>query len=96
VTEHGADRAVDVADGELEAHRGLVPQCFPAHLDKGVVEGLLEAVLLADHAQSALFVIGGVVLSLLLIGIRNAWDTVTYVVIGEQETPQQAARPRPT
>lgn len=31
--------------------------------------------------QSALFVIGAAALTLLLIGIRNAWDTVTYIVV---------------
>ena len=46
--------------------------------------------LLPGHPGSALFVIGGVVLTLLLIGIRNAWDTVTYVVTGEHlETPER-------
>jgi uncharacterized membrane protein len=50
----------------------------------------VAAILLPGHAQSALFVIAGVGLSLLLIGIRNAWDTVTYVVTGEQaESPER-------
>jgi hypothetical protein len=47
----------------------------------------VAAMLLAGHAQSALFVTGAVALSLLLIGIRNAWDTVTYVVTGEHAGP---------
>jgi hypothetical protein len=47
-------------------------------------------VLLPGYSESALFGIGGMALGLLLIGIRNAWDTVTYVVTGEHaETPER-------
>lgn len=49
----------------------------------------LTAVFLPGHPHSALFIVGGVVLSLLLVGIRNAWDTITYVVT---EEPQPKAR----
>lgn len=35
--------------------------------------------------QPALFVIGAAALGLLLIGIRNAWDTVTYIVVYSTE-----------
>jgi hypothetical protein len=31
--------------------------------------------------QPALFVVGAAALGLLLIGIRNAWDTVTYIIV---------------
>ena len=41
----------------------------------------LAAVFLRTVTQSALFVIGAAALGLLLIGIHNAWDTVTYMVI---------------
>jgi hypothetical protein len=43
---------------------------------------------LSRTPQPALFVIGAAALGLLLIGIRNAWDTVTYIVIlgSEDET----------
>ena len=34
---------------------------------------------LPQHAEPALFVIGGAVLLLVFIGIHNAWDTVTYI-----------------
>lgn len=34
----------------------------------------------------ALLAIGGSALALLLLGVRNAWDTVTYVVTGEHTT----------
>jgi len=33
--------------------------------------------------QPALFGIGAAVLGLLLIGIHNAWDTVTHIVVTE-------------
>jgi hypothetical protein len=36
---------------------------------------------LPETPQPALFVIGAAALGLLLIGIRNAWDTVTYIVV---------------
>jgi hypothetical protein len=41
----------------------------------------VAALLLRTTSQTALFVIGAAALALLLIGIHNAWDTVTYVVI---------------
>ena len=37
------------------------------------------------HARSALFGIAGVVLLLLVVGIHNAWDNVTYLVILKRE-----------
>jgi hypothetical protein len=39
------------------------------------------AVLLRTHARLALFVVGGVALGLLLIGLHNAWDAVTHIVV---------------
>jgi hypothetical protein len=41
----------------------------------------LAAVLLRASVQIALFVIASAALGLLLIGIHNAWDTVTHLVI---------------
>ena len=39
-----------------------------------------------SHEQPwALFLMGGVALLLLFIGIHNAWDTVTYVVTHRKE-----------
>ena len=35
-----------------------------------------------------LFVIGGAALALLLIGIHNAWDTVTHIVLSESDSNQ--------
>jgi hypothetical protein len=42
----------------------------------------LAALFLRTTTRLALFVIGGAALSLLLIGIRNSWDTVTHIVVG--------------
>ena len=39
------------------------------------------ALLLTTTTQAALFVIGAAALGFLLIGIHNAWDTVTHVVV---------------
>jgi hypothetical protein len=47
---------------------------------------LVSAVLLRKHPLPVLFLIGGAALLLLFIGIHNAWDTVTYIVV---DRPQQ-------
>jgi hypothetical protein len=39
------------------------------------------AVLLRSYPRSALFVVGATALSLLLIGLHNAWDAVTHIVV---------------
>ena len=41
----------------------------------------LSALFLLTRTQISMFVIGGAALGLLLIGIHNAWDTVTYMVV---------------
>jgi hypothetical protein len=41
----------------------------------------IAAALLRTHPQGALFVVGGSALSLLLIGIHNAWDSITHIVV---------------
>jgi hypothetical protein len=42
---------------------------------------LTSAFFIRSHEADTLFVIAGVALSLLLIGIRNSWDTVIYIVL---------------
>ena len=42
---------------------------------------LAAALLLPAHPQVPLFVIGGAVLALLLVGVHNTWDTVIYIVL---------------
>ena len=43
---------------------------------------VVAAIVLPDNPALALFVIAAVTVLLLLIGIHNAWDTVTYVAMG--------------
>jgi hypothetical protein len=45
----------------------------------------IAALRLPRHAEQSLFTVAGAVLSLVLIGIHNAWDTVTYLAIREQD-----------
>ena len=42
---------------------------------------LAAAIILVRSTTVALFLIGGISILLLLAGIHNAWDTVTYIVI---------------
>ncbi len=41
----------------------------------------LAAAFMPVHPETTSFVIGGAALALLLIGIHNAWDTVTHIVV---------------
>lgn len=42
----------------------------------------MAAILLRRTPQGALFGVGGALLGLLLVGVHNAWDTVTFMVAG--------------
>jgi hypothetical protein len=42
---------------------------------------LSATIFLHRDAQTALFVVGGSALGLLLIGIHNAWDSITHIVV---------------
>jgi hypothetical protein len=44
----------------------------------------VAAFLLSAHAETALFVIGGMSLLLLFTGIHNAWDTITFITLSER------------
>ena len=46
----------------------------------------VTAALLRAYPQRSLFVIAGIALGLLLIGIHNAWDTVTHIVVSSAGT----------
>ena len=48
---------------------------------------VVAAIVLPGHPVPALFVIAGVTMLLLFIGIRNAWDVVTYTAF-ERSQPQ--------
>jgi hypothetical protein len=51
---------------------------------------LLAAINLPRAVESSLFVVAAVALSLVLIGIHNAWDTVTYLAISQREGQDKA------
>jgi hypothetical protein len=46
------------------------------------------ASVLRSHVEGALFAVGAVAFLLLSIGIHNAWDTVTYIVVARREQRQ--------
>ena len=58
---------------------------------------LVASATIAAHPTNSLFVIGGVALLLLFIGIHNAWDSVKYVAVARQhappEPPEESAPP---
>lgn len=57
----------------------------------------IASFLLRRRELQALFVIGGSALALVLLGIRNAWDTVTYVlsVGARQDASVESSSPAP-
>jgi hypothetical protein len=55
---------------------------------------LAGSIALPAHPVNALFVVAGAVTLLLFIGIHNAWDIVTYLVVGNAEdAPGKATAP---
>jgi len=46
----------------------------------------MAALFLGTSTRLALFVIAGASLGLLLVGIHNAWDTVTYIVTADPQS----------
>jgi hypothetical protein len=55
---------------------------------------LVAAIVLPKYPRRALFLIAATVLSLLFIGIHNAWDTVTYIAIDQAEADAKHHRKR--
>ena len=51
---------------------------------------VIAAVRLTGAVEQSLFIVAAAVLSLVLIGIHNAWDTVTYLAVGQQEGQNKA------
>jgi hypothetical protein len=45
------------------------------------------AVALSSRPHGALFALAGGIVQLLFIGIRDAWDTVTFLVVGGPHKP---------
>jgi hypothetical protein len=52
---------------------------------------VVAAIMLPGNPAPALFVTGAATVLLLFIGIHNAWDTVTYVVL-EQSQPENKSQ----
>jgi hypothetical protein len=50
---------------------------------------MIAAVTLWSYPRQVLFLVGASALMLLFIGIHNAWDTVTYIAVGELQTPKE-------
>lgn len=53
----------------------------------GYITLLGGAIALPASAGPALFVLAGVVVLLIFIGIRNSWDVVTYITVGSRDEP---------
>jgi hypothetical protein len=53
----------------------------------GIAYALLfgGSILMMSWTTVALFMIGTMAVILLLVGIHNAWDTVTFIVVGDQK-----------
>ena len=50
---------------------------------------LVSGVFVRRAATQVLFVTGGAVLLLLLTGIHNSWDTVTYITVDQSHAPPE-------
>jgi len=50
---------------------------------------LIAAIVLPGYPRRALFVVGATSLLLLFVGIHNAWDTVTYITVGQVPPPKE-------
>lgn len=48
----------------------------------------LAAALFSHEIMAALAIVAAVALGLVFIGIRNAWDTITYVATGAEQAPE--------
>ena len=46
---------------------------------------VVAAIMLAGNPVPVLFVIGAVTVLLLFIGIHNAWDAITYIVVAQSQ-----------
>ena len=53
---------------------------------------LVAAIVLPKAPGPSLFAVGAAVLSLVLIGIHNSWDTVTYLAVSQREGQNQHKR----
>ena len=77
-----AARVIPRARRQTSYRPGLEDWLFYILLPCGAYAALVVASLfLGTATETAAFVIAAAALGLLLIGIHNAWDTVTYVVV---------------
>lgn len=60
------------------------------------VDLLIAALVLQRSPGPALFAISGAALVLLFVGIRNAWDSVTYIALNRREDAQPPDKKPPT
>jgi len=51
---------------------------------------VVAAIVLARHVSSSLFTVAAAVILLLFIGIHNAWDTVTYILVERSSARKDA------
>ena len=59
------------------------------------LELLIVAAFLTSHPHGAMFGVGASAVLLLIIGIHNAWDAVTYIALREQENQEATAPASP-
>lgn len=71
-------RARKQTDYQAVLEDWLFHTVFPIAAYTGIV---IAAAVLGKDPDPSLFAIGAAVLALVLIGIHNAWDTVTYVAV---------------
>jgi hypothetical protein len=65
---------------------------FPLVAYGGIMAG---GTLLRRDLADALFIVGAMSLFLLFIGIHNAWDTVTYLMLGDGIASHEPSSPAP-
>jgi hypothetical protein len=58
----------------------------------GYASLFVAGTLLRSHPHTVLFVVSGIALGLLFIGIHNAWDTVTYITLRRAHGPDQQSQ----
>jgi hypothetical protein len=82
-------RARKQTDYQAVLEDWLFHTVFPIAAYAGIV---IAAAVLGKDPDRSLFAIGAAVLALVLIGIHNAWDTVTYVAVARPEQ-KEAQKP---
>ena len=56
----------------------------------------VAGMLLRSYPRRVLFIVGASALLLLFVGIHNAWDTVTYIAVGDLQKGKHADETQPT